>query len=177
LVAATRFQNEGHLSAADSERLRDPLAYPDLIVPTARQAAVDPYLVMSLTRQESLFDPNARSVSDARGLMQLLPTTAARTASSSGIKDEALNLYDPAVNVRLGVAYLGKLLAMYGGNRFKAVAAYNAGEHAVDRWSAQFTGPDDVWVENIDFFETRNYVKKVIGGFREYEILYGHSGG
>ena len=183
LVTATRLQKDGHLSAAASERIRYPMAFPDLIVPTARHAQVPPYLVLSLTRQESLFDPDARSGSDARGLMQLLPSTAARMASANGASGanattyDDSELYDPAVNVRLGVTYLSKLLAMYGGNHFKAVAAYNAGEHAVDRWNEQNADPDDVWVENIGFRETRDYVKKVIGGLREYEILYGPAGG
>jgi soluble lytic murein transglycosylase len=172
LVAATRLQNEGRLSAAATERIRYPLAYPELIVPAAHQASIQPSLVMALPRQESLFDPQARSVSDARGLMQLLPSTAARMAGEEGIGTTP-NLYDPAVNVRLGVTYLKKLFMMYSRNQFKAVAAYNAGEHAVDRWNVQYPGPDDVWVENIAYRETRDYVKKVIGGLREYEILYG----
>jgi len=62
---------------------------------------------------------------------------------------------------------------MFGGDIFKVVAAYNGGEHSVSQWNARYPGDDDQWVENIGFHETRDYVKKVIGGMREYQRLYG----
>jgi soluble lytic murein transglycosylase len=167
----TRLQKRGAIDSALAERVRYPIAYPDLIMPAAANAGINPYLVMALTRQESLFDPNARSVSDARGLMQLLPSTAAKLAAVEG--GTPGDLYDPANNVRLGVALLKKLLTMYGGDRVRAVAAYNGGEQAVAKWNALFPGDDDAWVENIQYRETCDYVKKVIGGLREYELLYG----
>lgn len=170
IEAATRLEKRGAIDSAVAERVRYPLAFPDLIMPAAAGAGVAPFLVMALTRQESLFNPNARSVSDARGLMQLLPSTAVKVAAAQGAA--AGDLYDPAVNVKLGVALLKKLMAMYGGDRFRAVAAYNAGEQAVARWDALFPGDDDAWVENIQYRETCDYVKKVIGGMREYELLY-----
>ena len=61
---------------------------------------------------------------------------------------------------------------MFNGNAFKAVAAYNGGEHAVAGWAAKYPGDDDQWVENIGYRETRDYVKKVVGGLREYRLLY-----
>jgi soluble lytic murein transglycosylase len=61
---------------------------------------------------------------------------------------------------------------MFGGDVFKAVAAYNAGEKAVSGWNAKYPGDDDQWVENIAYHETRDYVKKVIGGLREYRLIY-----
>jgi soluble lytic murein transglycosylase len=76
------------------------------------------------------------------------------------------------LSVRVGTAYLKNLFEMFGGDPFKAVAAYNAGEHAVQQWSAKYPGDDDQWVENIGFRETRDYVKRVIGGLREYRMLY-----
>src|SRR5207302_8587969 len=104
--------------------------------------------------------------------MQLLPSTAARVARQAGIP-HATDLYDPDLNLELGAAYLRQLLAMFNGNQFKAVAAYNGGEGAVQEWSAKFPGADDEWVENIGYHETREYVKRVIGGLREYQLLYG----
>jgi peptidoglycan lytic transglycosylase len=103
--------------------------------------------------------------------MQLLPSTAVEVAASQGAAPPG-DLYDPALNVKLGVALLKKLMATYDGNRFRAVAAYNGGEQAVARWNALFPGDDDAWVENIQYRETCDYVKKVIGGMREYELLY-----
>jgi soluble lytic murein transglycosylase len=104
--------------------------------------------------------------------MQLLPSTAERYAGVPGISVSPLNLYDPATSVAIGSAYLRNLLTMFNGDLFKAVAAYNGGEHAVSGWIAKYPGDDDQWVENIGFRETRDYVKKVIGGMREYRLLY-----
>ncbi|MGH7916581.1 MAG: transglycosylase SLT domain-containing protein, partial [Candidatus Binataceae bacterium] len=172
ILMATRMSDRGELSHPVAERIRYPRAYWPLISSATGASGLDPYLVMALIRQESLFDPNARSVSDARGLMQLLPTTAERYASLAALTASPLNLYDPAVSVELGTTYLKSLFAMFAGDRFKAVAAYNAGEHAVAGWAAKYPGDDDQWVENIGYRETRDYVKKVIGGMREYRMLY-----
>lgn len=169
---AVRLENDGALDSSMTERLRYPRAYWDTIAPAASGNALDPYLVLALMRQESLFNPQARSVSDARGLMQLLPTTADRVGPSAGVEQASLRLYDPSLNVRVGTAYLKNLFEMFGGDPFKAVAAYNAGEHAVQQWDVKYPGDDDQWVENIGFRETRDYVKRVIGGLREYRMLY-----
>ncbi len=74
--------------------------------------------------------------------------------------------------MELGTAYLRQLLEMFYGDEIRAVAAYNAGEHAVEAWNAKFPGDDDEWVENIEYRETRDYVKRVVGGMREYRILF-----
>jgi peptidoglycan lytic transglycosylase len=172
IVDATRLAAHGQIDPHVAERIRYPRGYWHLVAPAARRNSLDPYLVLALIRQESLFDPNARSVSDARGLMQLLPTTAAQWAPDAGLPAAPLNLYDPALSVRIGTVYLHKLMGMFAGDRIKAVAAYNGGEHAVARWVAKSPGDDDQWVENIGYHETRNYVKKVIGGLREYQLIY-----
>ena len=125
-------------------------------------------------RQESWFNPDATSVSDARGLMQLLPSTASRMVRENGLAlAQPVDLYDAEINVELGTTYLKQLLAMFNGNEIRAVAAYNAGEHAVMGWNEKFPGDDDEWVENIGYHETRDYVKRVIGNQREYRMLYG----
>ena len=173
LVTATKMAARGELSSLVAERIRYPRGYWDLVSAGASRNALDPYLVAALIRQESLYDPNARSASDARGLMQLLPSTAERYASVAGVAGSPLNLYDPATSVQLGTTYLRQLFAMFNGDAFKAVAAYNGGENAVAGWLAKYPGEDDdQWVENIGFRETREYVKKVIGGRREYDLLY-----
>ncbi len=169
---AVRLEKDGSLDSSTTERLRYPRAYWDMIAQAANGDALDPYLVLALVRQESLFNPQARSVSDARGLMQLMPATADRIGPSAGVEQASLNLFDPSLSVRVGTAYLKNLFEMFGGDPFKAVAAYNAGEHAVQQWSAKYPGDDDQWVENIGFRETRDYVKRVIGGLREYRMLY-----
>jgi soluble lytic murein transglycosylase-like protein/TolA-binding protein len=177
IVTATRMEKSGQLSHAAAERVRYPRAYWDLFESASTRLDLDPYLVLALARQESLFNPNATSSSNARGLMQLIPSTAQKMASKRGIDSEAARLYDPSVNVELGTAYLKDLMQMFGGDTFRAVAAYNAGENAVSKWVADFPAPDDEWVENIAYKETREYVKKVIGGRREYLLLYRRSAG
>jgi peptidoglycan lytic transglycosylase len=172
LETAVRLENNGDLEPALAERLRYPRAYWTLIAPVCERASLNPHLVLALIRQESLFNPQARSVSDARGLMQLLPSTAARVGPSAGFMQVSLDLYDPELSVRVGTTYLKSLFAMFGGDPFKAVAAYNGGENAVRGWIAKYPGGDDQWVENIGYDETRNYVKRVMGGLREYRILY-----
>jgi soluble lytic murein transglycosylase len=172
IEVTVRLEKYGSLDPSTTERLRYPRAYWDLIAAAASRDALDPYLVLALTRQESLFNPQARSVSDARGLMQLMPATADRVGPSAGVVQASLNLYDPSLSVRVGTVYLKNLFDMFGGDPFKAVAAYNAGEHAVQQWNAKYPGDDDQWVENIGFRETREYVKRVIGGLREYRMLY-----
>ena len=173
ILAASRMEKLGELSHAEAERIRYPRAYWDLIATKAKGDRLDPYLVVSLMRQESWFNPDATSSSDARGLMQLLPTTASRMVRENGLAVALpVNLYDAEINVQLGTTYLKQLLAMFNGNEIRAVAAYNAGEHAVTGWDEKFPGPDDEWVENIGYHETREYVKRVIGNTREYRMLY-----
>jgi len=177
IMAASRMEKHGLVTRETAERVRYPRAYWNLISTASRRNGLDPTLVLALARQESLFNPRATSASNARGLMQLMPETAARVARQEGIDDPTGGLYDPTLNVQLGTAYLRGLMAMFNGDEIKSVAAYNGGEHAVQSWSARFAGEDDEWVENIGYRETRDYVKKVIGGKREYTMLYRSASG
>ncbi len=170
--AAARLSKRGEIGPHVAERIRYPRGYWDLVDQAAARNSLDPYLVLALIHQESLFNPKARSVSDARGLMQLLPATADKWAPEAGVGGAELDLYDPSLSVRIGTVYLRNLMAMFDGDKFKAVAAYNGGEHAAAGWAAKYPGDDDQWVENIGFHETRDYVKKVIGGLREYRLIY-----
>lgn len=129
----------------------------------------EPAYLNAITRQESNFDPSAVSGSNARGLMQLLPSTATMVARRIGVPFQVAQLTaNPEVNMRLGAAYLGDMLARYDGALPLAAAAYNAGPGRVDQWLGTYgdpRGPDvDVidWMEQIPFGETRNYVQRVI---------------
>ena len=172
MVMAGGMAARGEISNRLAERIRYPRAFWSDFSRAAARTGVKPGLLLSLARQESLFDPTARSIADARGVMQLLPSTAEKVAVRSGVSQSRIDLYDPALNIELGSANLKMLLAMFNGNQFRTIAAYNAGEEAVQRWDARYPGPDDEWVENIEYAETRNYVKKVVGGIREYQMLY-----
>jgi soluble lytic murein transglycosylase len=141
----------------------------------AHARGVDPLLVTALIRQESLFDPEAVSGADARGLMQLLPRTADEIARSTGVPPpESGALHDTTTNIDLGVALLARLLARYGGSEAKALAAYNAGEDAVTKWERRYGDRDaDEFVELISYRETRDYVKTVLRNYRLYRRIYG----
>jgi soluble lytic murein transglycosylase len=164
------------LPASESERdlYRFPLAHWQTIQRMAKERELDPYLVLALIRQESLFDARARSPAFALGLMQLLPKTAARIAGRYGMPAPSHEkLFDPEVNLTLGTQYLKDLLQRYSNNWFKAIAAYNAGETAVDRWEKEIITDDiEEFVERIPYLETRGYVKLVLRNHRIYKKLY-----
>jgi soluble lytic murein transglycosylase len=153
---------------------RFPLAYWETIRQKARERELDPYLILALIRQESLFDTRARSPAFALGLMQLLPSTAARVAKGIGLAPPSPDrLFEPEINLTLGTQYLKDLLQRYSNNWFKAIAAYNAGEAAVDRWEKEIVTDDiEEFVERIPYIETRGYVKLVMRNYRIYKKLY-----
>jgi soluble lytic murein transglycosylase len=151
-----------------------PLAFWPQLTAHTRATGIDPFLVLALMRQESMFDPAARSPADARGLMQLLPNTADRVARQAGEPSPDGKLYDPDTNIALGIAHLQLLLQVNQGDTLKALAAYNGGEEALARWQRSFgTLEDDEFVESITYRETRDYVKRVMGNYRRYRQQYG----
>ncbi|MBW8269524.1 lytic transglycosylase domain-containing protein [Caldovatus aquaticus] len=132
-------------------------------------ASPEPAVIHAIARQESNFDPEAVSSSNARGLMQLLPGTAAQVARRLGVAHALPMLTaDPLHNMRLGAAYLDEMLARFDGALPLAAAAYNAGPRRVEEWLAAFGDPRAGavnmldWIELIPFSETRNYVQRVI---------------
>jgi soluble lytic murein transglycosylase len=156
------------LSSDERERLLYPLAFWASVRREADANGVDPLLVEAVMRQESLFDPDARSPADARGLMQLLASTAEKLTASGSI-----DLTQPDLNIQLGTRYLHILLARFGSDTLKALAAYNGGEAAVEKWQQRFPDLDpDEFVENISYRETRDYVKRVVTNYRKYQQLY-----
>jgi soluble lytic murein transglycosylase len=152
-----------------------PLGYWPLVRAKGTAHGVDPLLIAALIRQESLFDPDAVSPADARGLMQLLPSTAVRLRPELRNEPGALDatLHDPAANIDLGVTLLSRLLGRHDGSTMKALAAYNAGDDAVAKWERRYAGREpDEFVELISYRETRDYVKAVLGNYRIYRTLY-----
>ncbi|HVM95044.1 MAG TPA: transglycosylase SLT domain-containing protein [Candidatus Acidoferrales bacterium] len=162
------------LSPLELDRLKYPLAYWSTVRQHADAALVDALLVVAIMRQESLFDPEARSTADARGLMQLLPSTAKRLSAAEGSSGDDIDLYDPDINIDLGVRYLRSLDDRFGSDPLKVIAAYNGGESAVAKWQHENADLDgDELVESIGYRETRDYVKRVLANYRKYERLYG----
>ena len=131
---------------------------------------LDPYLILSLIRQESAFDPDARSIAGARGLMQLMPATARQLRRRVKIHQ----LRQPDMNLRLGIKYLKYLVDKYDGNLIYALAGYNAGERRVGQWMEEIFNSDNplVIIEMIPYRETRNYIKLIYRNFFFYRFLY-----
>ncbi len=153
-----------------------PRPWPDEAAAAARAADLTPAHLYAVMRQESGFDPDAVSYADAVGLMQLLPSTAARVASQHGWEVSREMLFDPAMNLRLGAAYVGGLVARFGVPL--AFAAFNAGGHRVDEWLTQRgEAPLDLFVERIPFEQTRNYIRRVTTHLAHYRYLSDPDGG
>lgn len=155
----------------DDLDIRFPMAHRGSLVRAAKARDLHPSWVFAVTRQESAFMADARSHVGATGLMQLMPATARETAKRFRIPlSSTQQLLNPNVNVELGAAYLSQIYAQFNGNRVLASAAYNAGPGRVRQWmrDAQHLS-FDVWVENIPFDETRQYVQNVLA----YSVIYG----
>ncbi len=154
-----------------------PLDYGGLIERYARQRDLDPFLVAALVAQESSFQADARSVANARGLMQIMPATGRRLAQTERIaRFTTARLVDPELNVRLGTRYFAGLVGSLGEVHL-ALASYNAGKSRVDRWLADRPGlSSDEFIDDIPFPETQNYVKRILGTAEDYRRLYGETG-
>jgi len=151
-----------------------PLNYWETIKTEAEQRQIDPYLIASIIRQESGFEPSTVSNADAVGIMQIMPAEAASIATRAGLPPPTREqLFEPKLNIAVGVAEYAQKLATERGNTTLAIAAYNAGEDAVGKWIAQQPVDDeDLFVESIPYAETRLYVKTVSRNRFEYRRIY-----
>ena len=152
-----------------------PLNYWPAIQRESAKQNLDPYLVASIIRQESGFEPSTVSNAGAVGLMQIMPAEAPAIAARAGINETITRerLFDPEVNIAIGAAELAQKLQDMQGNPILAIAAYNAGPDAVGRWIAQTPIDDvDLFVEAIPYAETRLYVKTVTRNRFEYRRIY-----
>ncbi len=150
-----------------------PQAYWTQIKAEAAKNGLDPYMVASLIRQESEFNPGAISRANAYGLMQMLPSVGKQMAKAEGIRHfDTSQLLDPSVNIRLGSRYLRQTLDKFGGHEEYAFAAYNAGDDRVADWRAagNYHGFDE-FVESIPFTETREYVQAIVRNEQIYREL------
>jgi soluble lytic murein transglycosylase len=163
-IATVNLINDGSNIA-----LRFPLAYRDNILQAASSQQLDPAWEFALIRQESLFTANARSGAGALGLMQLLPSTAALIANKYHIGFTPDSLFNAEINLTIGSVYLRRMTTLFTGNMVLATAAYNAGPAHVEKWLPKSSIPADVWIENIPFHETRDYVKNIMASTTYYE--------
>ncbi|WP_114241590.1 transglycosylase SLT domain-containing protein [Dyella sp. C9] len=149
---------------------RFPLASQDGLVQQAQEAGIDPSWAYAILRAESAWMPDARSGADARGLMQLLPSTAALVAKRNGISwGGGDTLYDPVTNIVLGTRYLAQMAERFNGAPWLASAAYNAGPGKVDQWlEARGSLAPDLFIATIPYKETREYVARVMS----FAVIY-----
>ena len=151
-----------------------PAAYASLVQRHASAEGVSPLLLLAFIRQESFFDPRAESGAGALGLTQVLPSTGRRIAARLGVADfETEALLTADLNLRFGTSYMAEQLRDFGDELFVALAAYNAGPNAAKRWRATAGADADLFLETVEFSETRLYIEFVAENYAIFRYLYG----
>ncbi len=155
------------------------LLYPryfyDSISADAKSYDADPTLVLAIMREESRFNPRAKSEAAARGLLQFIITTARQIGRDVGLVDVAPeDLYDPRVIIRLGAKYISTLSKEFNNDHYAVASSYNAGPKQTALWLRLAPAPgDDYFLSAITFDETKQYVRKVMNSYKRYVELYG----
>jgi hypothetical protein len=160
--------------AWDYLSLRLPNAYSEYFNSALQNLNISKTFAMAIARQESAWNPMAQSSANARGLMQLLPSTAKLTAENNQLPYQGeQDLFKPLNNILLGTAHLNELNGKYPNNRILIAAAYNAGANRVEKWLSRANGKLalDEFVASIPFYETRGYVQNVVTYDFYYQIL------
>ncbi|OGB89852.1 hypothetical protein A2625_05320 [candidate division WOR-1 bacterium RIFCSPHIGHO2_01_FULL_53_15] len=160
-------------------QLAYPKGYWQHVANGAKIYGLDPYLVLAVIREESRFNPKATSRSSARGLMQIMPKTGRGIAEDLDIKRyRTTRLYEPKLNVEMGIYYLSCLIKNFSSNAYLALAGYNGGPNKIKKYVKNWYNDNlatvdiDEFIESIPSRETRLYVQKVMGSYFEYKRLY-----
>lgn len=163
----------GESLPTEIRRVIFPMAYWDLIQKYAAARNLDPHLMAALITQESTFQADVKSGANAWGLMQILPSTGRSYAAKVGVKPWRVSkLTHAETNVKIGMAYFADLMKQYDGV-VGALVAYNAGGSRYRKWVAEYPGADrDEFIDNIPFFETQNYLKRILGTADDFRALY-----
>ncbi len=183
LMAATAGWHDRSIAALNSAGNRQaypwrfPMAEKGKVMALSDHYQVSPALVYGLMRAESAMQSDALSPAGARGLLQLMPPTAKAVAERNSLTfNGAADLMDPSINIPLGIAHLAELEQRYDGDWTRVAAAYNAGINAVARWlDTRPASAPDVWMETLPFFETRDYVPRVLAFATIYEWQLGQT--
>ncbi|HRN49960.1 MAG TPA: tetratricopeptide repeat protein [Anaerolineales bacterium] len=155
-------------------RIRFGFYFQDLVETDSARRSIDPLFVYSMMRQESLYEGFVTSSAGARGLLQIIPATGQEMATFSGWPENysGEDLYRPNVSIRLGVEYLARQLNAFDGDIYAALAAYNAGPGNAVFWQGQANGDPDLFVEIVQFVETRNHIRSIYEIYDIYRNLY-----
>lgn len=154
-----------------------PRAHFDIIKEEASKNSIDPYLILAIIKTESGFNKLATSQKNAKGLMQIMDSTAEEINNNAEVVEDIneANIYDENINIALGCKYFSDLVNKYEGNYYIAICAYNAGMGNVNKWLEQGIISKDLDnYKNIElpFNETQKYLKKVITSYKMYRLLY-----
>lgn len=154
-------------------RIAYPAAYKDLTSAAASEHDVSSTLLLALVRQESFYDPDAGSSAGALGLTQVVPSTGEAIASGLGVAPfTASDLYRPKLSLNFGASYLSDQLKGFDGNQYHALAAYNGGPGTASNAIDSAGGDEDLFIEDLEFDETRSYVRIVMENYARYRQLY-----
>jgi soluble lytic murein transglycosylase-like protein len=162
------------LAPREMVELLYPAPYADALLRYASQKNVDPRFILAIARQETRFQPEAKSVAAARGLLQFIPSTAQTIAAQLGRPDfQQDELYDPRTAILFGAQYMGNLFKQFPDMPQAVAASYNGGEDNVARWVARARSNDpDRYVLEIGFTQSKDYVFKVLPNYWSYQALY-----
>ena len=150
-----------------------PLKYSEYVEKYAEEYNIDKYLVYAIIKAESNFEENAKSASNAVGLMQIMEATAIETANKMELNVTENDLFNPELNIKIGLKYFTTLVEKYNDNYNLAIIAYNAGIGNVDKWIQDGTiNEDGTDIENVPFKETNNYARKILRDYEIYKELY-----
>lgn len=151
-----------------------PYGFKDVVDKYSKMYDVDPLFILAVMRQESNFKPEAGSYAGARGLMQIMPATGENIAKQISLPDyEEGMLFDPEVNINMGTYYLGQQLNNFDNSMIYCLGAYNGGPGSMSGWISRFgTVSEDEFIEHITFLETKEYIKRVMGNYYFYRMLY-----
>jgi len=181
IFAARQVLNLANMSDADTmtapiyfNHIRFGTYFSDLIIPTAQEYELHPLLIFSLVRQESLFEGFIQSSAAASGLMQIIPSTGEEIAARLNWPEEykQQDLYRPYINIQFGVEYLDRQRSYFKGDLYTALAAYNGGPGNAIRWGSLAPEDQDLFLEIINFEETRSYIQRIYEIFTIYRRLY-----
>lgn len=178
ILAADTVINLSGQSVFEAPRLLGRLSYPvyysDLVLQLADSYGYDPLLQFALIRQESLYESFIASHAGAQGLSQVMPATGADIATRLAWPDyETEDLNRPYVGLAFGAYYLSQQLAFFDGDVYVALSAYNGGPGSAMRWQAAAPDDPDLYLETVDFSETRQYIQRIYVGYDIYRSLYG----
>ena len=144
--------------------------YSEYVEKYAQENDIDPLLIYAIIKAESNFNANAVSNKEAKGLMQLMDSTAEELAKKSGINLKDNDILEPDVNINLGTKYISNLLDKYNNCTEIALAAYNAGSGNVDKWiKTGVIKSDGSDIENIPYKETNTYIRKIMRDYKIYK--------